>query len=391
MKPLHIASLAAVALSAATGYYASRPAEPAGQHRLEKKTDEAGKTYWTCAMHPQVRQSHPGNCPICGMKLISKTDGGSHSASSGVVQIDPRMAQNLGVRTAEVRRGSFWQRVDATGSVVADERSLTAVEARSAGFIEALDVRAVGEPVQRGQRLARLRIPEVEATEAELALARKVGDAGLVSAAQSRLALLGGGSTLLAPSDGVITELNMRPGQQLSPGMALLKIANLSNVWVEVEVPEALAARVRSGMPAEVRVSAVPGRVWEAKVDYLYPQLATATRTLKLRLVLANPEGLLRPGQYAEVALFGGERAETLLIPSEAVIATGSRSVVIVQEADGRFKPAEVRIGDERNGESTVLAGLQAGEKVVVSGQFLIDSEASLQGVMARMLQGQQP
>jgi membrane fusion protein, copper/silver efflux system len=447
-KPILIAATVLL-VSVAAGSWLARqhdgmPASGAGhQHLLLPRTDAQGKVYYSCPMHPQVRQDEPGNCPICGMKLVKREQavappspspspqGGGEktilywydpmkpevhfdkpgkspfmdmelvpkyaevATGAGVVEIDPRMAQNLGMRTAAVRRGTFWQRMDATGAVAIDERRIVAVEARTSGWIERLAVRAVGDPVSRGQVVASVYSPELFATQQELALAQKLGDPDLVEAARTRLRLLGGGDrgaaspqprvAIHAPQAGVVTELRVREGAQVTPGMPLMMLADLSQVWILVAVPEAQAGWVAAGKPAEARLRALPGRVFEGRVDYVYPLLDAETRTLQLRLVFDNPDGALKPGMYAEATVFGGARREVTLVPTEAVIRSGERSVVIVAEATGRYRPVEVRIGAERAGESEVLEGLAPGQQVVVSGQFLIDSEASLRGAYQRL------
>ena len=440
-KLLAITGIVIVAAGAGGWWYA-QSAMP-HKHQLTKMTDESGKVYYTCPMHPQVKQGEPGNCPICGMKLTKRmeaqaggamkeamsgerealywydpmrpdqhfdkpgkspfmdmqlvpkyaADGGMGMSASTLIEIDPRMAQNLGMRTAPVTTGTFWQRVDAVGSVMVDERRIVSVEARATGWVERLDVRSVGETVTRGQVLAGIYSPELLAAQEELALAQKLDDKTLVDAARTRLRLLGVNGTggvrqrvaITAPQAGVVTELMVREGAQVTPGMSLMKLADLSKVWVQVEVPEAQAAWVAAGKPAEARLKALSGRVFEGTVDYVYPLLDTQTRTLRARLVFDNADGALKPGMYAQATLFGGAKADVTLVPSEAVIRTGTRNVVLVAEDVGRYRPVEVVLGPERNNEIVVMEGLQAGQQVVVSGQFLIDSEASLLGAYNRM------
>lgn len=445
MKTRTVAVLSMIAVAAAGGgWWLAQPDTP-HKHKLEKRMDAAGKTYYTCAMHPQVKQGEPGSCPICGMKLTKRQEASATSmgaemngmAISGgekeplywydpmvptqhfdkpgkspfmdmqlvpkyadevggmgggtVVQIDPRMAQNLGMRVAEVKTGTFWQRIEAVGSVALDERRIVTVESRTAGWIERLDVRAEGDVVKKGQRLAGLYSPDLFAARQELKLAQQSGDAALTQASQQRLRLLGGGagggsqSGVFAPASGFVLELMAREGAQLAPGMALMKIADLSQVWLNVEIPESQAGWIAEGKSAEARLKSLPGKVFEGTVDYLYPQLDSGTRTLRARLVFDNADGALRPGMFADVTLFGGGQKDVLLVPSEAVIRTGERTVVMVAEAEGRYRPAHVEAGAERNGETMILSGLEAGQRVVVSGQFLIDSEASLQGAYQRM------
>lgn len=428
--------LLAVAVLAAAGsgawYAASRP--PADGGAMQANTPVT--TGYTCAMHPQVHSEHPGNCPICGMKLIKEKtaatrepkplywydpmrpdqhfdrpgkspfmdmplvpkfgeEGGMRAKGDTVVEIDPRMAQNLGMRTAEVKTGRFWQRVDTVGSVAVDETRIAVVEARAAGWVERLEVRAAGEQVQRGQVLAGLYSPEMLAAQEELALAQKLGDTLLIEGARARLKLLGVSptsrpqrqSSILAPQSGIVTELMVRQGSQVSPGMPLMKLADLSRVWILVEVPEAQSAWVTARKPAEARLRGLPGKTFEGTVDYVYPMLDSATRTLRARLAFDNADGALKPGMYAEVTVYGGAQQDVILVPSEAVIRTGTRSVVLVVEAEGRYRPVAVTLGAERHDEIVVLDGLQPGQQVVVSGQFLIDSEASLLGAYQRMSQ----
>lgn len=444
-KTIVVLSVMVVA-AAAGGWWLAQPAAP-HKHQLEKRMTAEGKVYYTCPMHPQVKQGEPGSCPICGMKLAKRmeapeggmsagmdgmamSDGpmsgsdkaplywydpmvpaqhfdkpgkspfmdmqlvpkyGDGSGGGTVVEIDPRMAQNLGLRLAPVKTGTFFQRVEAVGTLAVDERRIVTVESRTAGWIEQLDVRAEGDPVKKGQRLAALYSPDLFAAKQELKLAESSGDAALAKASQQRLRLLGGGagggsqSGVFAPASGFVMELMAREGAQLSPGMPLMKLADLSKVWLQVEIPEVQAGWVKEGRSAEARLKSLPGEVFKGTVDYLYPQLDMGTRTLKARLVFDNPDGTLRPGMFADVTLFGGPQSDVVLVPSEAVIRTGTRTVVMVAESEGRFRPVSVEAGPERNNETVILSGLEAGQQVVVSGQFLIDSEASLLGAYQRI------
>lgn len=441
-KKTLIVLTAVVIAGAGGGWWYAQSTAP-HQHQLVKMTDEQGKVYYTCPMHPQVRQDHPGNCPICGMKLVKREDkpegaaagtsmsderrvlywydpmkpdqhfdapgkspfmdmelvpkyadeSGMGADGGTVVEIDPRMAQNLGMRTAEVKTGTFWQRVDAVGSVAVDENRIAVVEARAAGWVERLDVRAVGDTVRAGQVVAGIYSPELLAAQEELSLAQKLNDPTLIEAAQTRLKLLNASTAsrpqrqtvIAAPQSGVVTELMVRQGAQVTPGMPLLKLADLSKVWILVEVPEAQASWVAVGKSAEARLKSLPGKLFEGTVDYVYPLLDAQTRTLRARLAFDNADGALKPGMYAEVTVFGGAKRDVTLVPSEAVIRTGTRSVVLVAESEGRFRPVEVVLGPERQNEIVVVNGLEPGQQVVVSGQFLIDSEASLLGAYNRI------
>lgn len=395
-KVLIVASIVLLTVAGGGWWYTQR-ATPHG-HTPEPAAGATGsrneKTvlYWYDPMKPEVHFDQPGKSPFMDMDLVPKYaeqggDGGP------VVSIDPRMAQNLGMRTAEVKAGTFWQRVDTVGSVAVDENRIVVVEARAAGWVERLDVRAAGDTVRKGEILAGIYSPELLAAQEELALAQKLRDPALIEAAQTRLRLLNASSdgkpqrqTLVtAPQPGVVTELMVRQGAQVTPGMPLMKLADLSKVWVIVEVPEAQLSWIAAGKSAEARFKGLPGRKFEGAVEYVYPLLDSETRTLRARLAFDNTDGALKPGMYAEVAVFGGAKRDVTLVPSEAVIRTGNRSVVLVAESAGRYRPVPVVLGAERNDEIVVLEGLEAGQQVVVSGQFLIDSEASLLGAYRRM------
>jgi Cu(I)/Ag(I) efflux system membrane fusion protein len=316
-----------------------------------------------------------------------------------VVQIDPLMVQKLGMRTAEVKVETFSRRVEAVGSVVVDENRIAVVESRAAGWVERLDVRALGYTVHVGQVVAGIYSPELLAAQEELALANTLDDATLIEAAKARLRLLNASTSgrpqrqtpVAAPQSGVVTELMVRQGAQVTPGMPLMRLADLSTVWILVEVPETEAGWVTTGEPAQARLKSVPGKVLQGTVDYVYPMLDTQTRTLRARLAFDNASGALKPGMYAEVTLFGAAEQDAILVPSEAVIRTGTRNVVLIAEAEGRYRPVEITLGAERQNEVVVLKGLEPGQRVVVSGQFLIDSEASLLGAYSRMSGGSTP
>ncbi len=356
--------------------------------------------YWYDPMVPQQRFDKPGKSPFMDMDLVPKYADEDTVATPGV-SIDPRMQQNLGVRLAEVAKSALEGGADAVGTVRVDETRIRVVQSRVAGFVEQQPVRALNQSVTRGQLLLTLTAPELIATQHELLLALRSGDAALTSAARERLRL-GGMSerqigeiersgqvqervAIVAPESGIVTELNSRPGMSVAAGAPLMTLAALDKVWVVADVPEREAALVAVGRSVRVSFAALPGRVLEGKVDYIYPEIAGATRTLQARIPLGNAKGELKPGMLAQVSFRGGSQDQRLTVPSEAVIETGTRSVVIVADGAGRFGVAEVRTGAERGGRTEILSGLEAGQKVVASGQFLIDSEASLSGALARL------
>jgi Cu(I)/Ag(I) efflux system membrane fusion protein len=356
---------------------------------LDEQRDGAVE-YWYDPMRPDVHFDKPGKSPFMDMELVPKY---AAVARGAVVEVDPRMAQNLGMRTSEVVRGSLSQRVQAVGSITLDEHRLIALEARAAGWIERLHVRAVGDTVRAGDVVAEINSPELRTAFGELALAQQLGDTELTKAARARLALLGvtapnveakGRFPVISPQSGVVTELMVREGAQVTPGVPLMKIADLGTVWVVTQVPEADAASIAAGATADVRTSGLPDQTFTGVVDYVYPQLDVQTRTARARIVIENPNGVLKPGMFAEVTVGARGATESILVPSEAVIRTGRRTVVIVAESEGRYRPVEVSVGRERDNQTEVREGLKPGERVVVSGQFLIDSEASLLGLYQR-------
>jgi Cu(I)/Ag(I) efflux system membrane fusion protein len=357
-------------------------------------------------MFPGQRFDKPGKSPFMDMQLVPvHADAGG---DEGAVAISPRMQQNLGVRTAEVKQGALASAIEAVGSVVYNERDVAVVQARSNGFVERLFVRAPLDPVRKGQPLAEIYVPDWVAAQEEYLTAKRIdarsganGLHGLVDAAKQRMRLAGmndeqiraveaGGSvqprmTLTAPIGGVVGELGAREGMTVMVGAPLFRINGLATVWVSAELPEGDAARVRPGNPVEARATALSGAVFKGKVSAILPEVNPATRTIKARVELANPRGQLVPGMFATVNFAPASHEDVLMVPSEAVIQTGRRSVVILAQADGRFAPVDVEVGLESSGQTEIRKGLKAGQRVVVSGQFLVDSEASLKASTTRM------
>ncbi|MGC2030040.1 MAG: efflux RND transporter periplasmic adaptor subunit [Steroidobacteraceae bacterium] len=363
-----------------------------------KTVTQDAPSYWYDPMHPTKHFDKPGKSPFMDMQLVPKyadqaTSGGSGTPTSSI-EIDPRVVQTLGIRLATVEQGSFARVVDTVGLVAVDEHLIESIQVRQPGWVERLDVRAVGDSVRRGQLLAGVYSPDLLATQQELLIARSSNDPALIEAARRRLGLFGLSDAQIArieksgkveqridyyaPFDGYVMELGAREGAAVEPGATLFQLANLSTVWMIAEVPEAQAAWVKTGNPAYTEVPALPGERFEGKVDYLYPELTQATRTLKVRVVINNPGEHLRPGMFATAHLRGSAQESVLTVPTEAVIKTGTRSIVIVADDATHFRPAVVRVGAEHGGRSEILGGLPLGQNIVASGQFLIDSEANL-------------
>lgn len=366
----------------------------------------AGKKvlYWHDPMVPGQKFDKPGKSPFMDMQLVPVYAGAE--GDEGKITISPRVQQNLGVRTAEVTQGALSPAIEAVGSVAYNERAVAVVQARANGYVEKLLVRAPLDPVKKGQAMAELYSPDwVAAQEEYLTVKRIAGThsdiAPLLDGARQRMRLAGMADeqirlvestgkvhprvTVIAPVSGVISELGAREGMTVMSGAPLFRINGLSTVWVNAEVPENQARFVRPGNAVEARAPALPGEVFKGRVNAILPEVNAATRTLKARVELANPGGRLVPGMFATVNFTPMARKEVLLVPTEAVIQTGTRTVVILAEGEGRFSPVDVELGVEANGKSEIRKGLEAGQNVVVSGQFLVDSEASLRSTAMRM------
>lgn len=354
--------------------------------------------YWYDPMIPDEHHPGPGKSSM-GMETIPKC--ANESAQAGIT-VTPAMQQNLGIRLARVESRDIAPTVRAVGQVQFDERLISEVQTLTPGFVERLTVRAEGEPVGAGRVIASVYSTDLLGAQNEykaLLTARSPSAASLRVAARSRLKLLGlpegavqrlerGGASqrtypVVARSSGVVTQIGARPGAQVSPGQSIVTVQGLGQVLVIADVPEAALANAHVGQPAKVSFPAYPGEVRRGMVDYIYPSFNAQTRTARLRITLPNPGLRLKQGMFANVTLQGsGGRA--VVVPSEALIDTGRRQVVIVKRG-GAFVPQEVRIGREDDQWTEIVSGVRPGEEVVASGQFLIDSEASLSGVISQL------
>jgi len=392
---------------------------------------------YVCPMHPQIVRQQPGSCPICGMDLVlleqeEQRVGGErevlyyrHPHDPGItseqpmqdelgmeylpvyaderaaVTIAPEVVNNLGVRTAQVERSRLWRRIDTVGYVDYNQSHLIHVHLRADGWIDRLYIASSGERVTQGQRLFDVYSPKLVNAQDEYLQARASGNQNLVRASRERLLALGVAEsqidemlrrgralqvvTYYAPADGVVATLNAPQGMYVKPEMEVMSIADLASVWVYAEVFEQQANWVAVGQPAEVRLAYQPEQTWEGEVEYVYPDLAPQTRTLRVRLRFPNPDEQLKPNMYADVTIFGGAREDIVVVPREALIRTGRGERVILALGGGRFVPRRVVSGMESGDFVEIAAGLEPGQTVVVSGQFLIDSEASLKASLRRM------
>ena len=360
--------------------------------------------YYHDPMVPGKRFDAPAKSPFMDMMLVP-VYAGSEGADTSQVTVSPRIQQNLGVRTAEVTEGTLSPQFSAVGTIAWNERDQAVVQARASGYVERLHARATLDRVTQGQPLAELYVPDwVAAQEEYLALKRMPGSdlAPLIDAARARMRQAGmdeaqirriesSGSVqpriaILAPISGVLTEVNAREGMAVVAGGAtLFRINGTSTVWAQADVPESQVALLRPGTRVQVRVHALPGETFEGRVQTLLPEVNPTTRTLKARLEIANRGARLAPGMFVQMQFMDLRAEKTLLVPTEAVIQTGQRAVVMLAEEGGKFRPVTVEAGIESGGQTEIRRGLKAGDRVVVSAQFLIDSEASLRGVEARL------
>ena len=360
--------------------------------------DEAEILYWVAPMDANYRRDKPGKSPM-GMELVPVY--ANASGDSGNVIIAAEVIQNLGVRTATVERSALQRVIDTVGYVEYDETRVSHIHLRTEGWIEQLVAHSEGERISKGEQLLALYSPELVNAQEEFVQALALGNNTLTRASRERLVALGipadqvkqlektrkvrQNIAIYSPQDGVVSKLMVRLGMYVTPKTQVMSLADLSSVWLIAEVFESQADWVKVGQTAEVSLAFLPGRIWEGTVEYIYPSLDAHTRTLKARLRFDNPDEALKPNMYANVRIFGGARDDTIVIPVEALIRTGRESRVVMALGEGRFASRTVTAGIESGDWVEIIAGLEPGEEVVTSGQFLIDSEASLKASMTRM------
>ncbi len=406
MKCAHAITLSVVlaAALAAGGFHAGRrtAASAAGTASPPKAAasavGERKVLYWHDPMVPGPRFDKPGKSPFMDMQLVPVY--ADEAADSGV-KVSPTIQQNLGIRTATVKRTEVASSFDAIGAVQFDERLNVAVQTRVAGYVERLFVRAPMEQVRKGQALATVFAPEWLGPQHELLALKRAGASGdLVAAARDRMRAMSIPDTLVrqseesgtaqarftlsAPASGVVTELGVRVGAAVSPGMTLFKIAGLEKVWAVAEIPEAQAVRLQRGQEVKAALQADASQAFDGELKEILPQISANTRTLQARFEVDNRRGRLMPGMLLRVQI-AGSAVSRLVVPAEAAIRTGPRAVAIVRNDKGSFEPREVKLGIDLGDQTEVLEGLAEGEQVVASGQFLIDSEARLKSVLGAM------
>lgn len=363
------------------------------------KEEDSEVLYWVAPMDPNYKRDKPGKSPM-GMDLVPVYKNEQQTSGNEVV-IAPEVVQNLGVRTAIVERSKLWRRINTVGFVDYDESKVSHIHLRTQGWIENLTMQSEGDRVQKGQLLFKLYSPELVNAQEEYLQALTLGNKTLVNASKQRLAALGIPSSEIkrlnkqrtarqtisyyAPQDGVVSSLKVRDGMYVKPENQIATLADLSTVWVMAEIFEQQSSWVEVGQPAEVQFSYLPGETFKGTVEYVYPSLDQMTRALTVRLKFDNPGEALKPNMFGDVYIFAGAKENIIVVPRESLIRTGTSERVILAKGKGRFEPREVVSGIESGDLIEIQSGLSEGEHVVISGQFLIDSEASTKASFTRM------
>ncbi|TCK08972.1 efflux RND transporter periplasmic adaptor subunit [Marinobacterium mangrovicola] len=400
-----IKSLALLVAGIAVGAGAVYLTQPGGGETGASASGEPEPLYWVAPMDPNYRRDQPGKSPM-GMDLIpvyAEDQNSGPDEGAGTISIAPEVVNNLGVRTGEVAESSLNFEVRTVGYIQYSEDRIVHIHPRVEGWIEKLYVKAAGEPVKQGQPLYDLYSPELVNAQEELLFALSRGDSRLTNAAEARLRSLNVSDSVIgtlkrnrrtlqtvtfyAPADGVIDDFAVREGFYVKPGMTLMSVGALDEVWVEAEVFERQSNLIKQGLPVVMRLDYLPGREWDGEVDYVYPTLDPNTRTLRVRLRFANPDRELKPNMFAEVRILNQSSEPVLSVPREAVIRSGQQNRVVLALGEGRFKSVAVNTGRSDGSRIEILDGLSAGEQVVTSAQFLLDSESSKTSDFKRMHQ----
>jgi RND family efflux transporter MFP subunit len=422
MKKFVTFSGVALAILLVVVWLASRGQKKAGPPagRGVQKEATAGKAekkrkikYWVAPMDPTYIRDKPGKSPM-GMDLVPVYEDEGPSAE-GVVSIDPVTVQNIGVRTTKVIRGPLIAEVRTVGHVTYDEEMVQHVHTKVQGWVEELFVNTTGQEVRKGEKLLTIYSPDLVATQEEYLQALRYakqtdkskfkdiasGGEALIDATRTRLLLMDiqpaqiralekrgqvqKTTVLHSPATGVVIDKKVLAGMEVNPGMDLYTIADLSRVWILASIYEYELPFVKNGQEAEITLPYEPGVVYKGRVSFIYPYLSAATRTIQVRIEFTNPRLLLKPDMYVNVTIKSKVAGDVLQIPSDAVIRTGTRNIVITALGEGKFLPKEVTLGPQGEGMVEIRSGLVEGETVVTSGQFLIDSESNLKQAVTRM------
>ena len=365
----------------------------------EGATQERQIAYWVAPMDSNYRRDKPGKSPM-GMKLVP-VYADSISDGESIVSIKPHMVQNLGVRTEKARLGTLQRQINTVGYIEYDEDAMSHVHTRAAGWIEKLKVKAAGDPVQQGQVLFELYSPILVNAQHEFLNSLNGSNEDLIQASRERLNALGMTDDEvtalqetreilqriqnIADMDGVVTQLGVREGTYVTPATHVLSFAKLSQVWVIAQVFERQTRWIELNQRATFELDYLPGQIWEGEVDYIYPELDAKTRTLQVRIKFDNEQMVIRPNMFANVTIYSESTSPVVHIPREAVIRGGSFDRVVKALTESKFKSVPVTTGMETQGRVEILSGLTAKDSVVVSGQFLIDSESNIETALDRL------
>jgi Cu(I)/Ag(I) efflux system membrane fusion protein len=357
--------------------------------------------FWIDPMNPMIRYKEPGVSSM-GMKLVPVySDGDQNPNGQVTVKIAPEIVDNLGVRTQPVVKGMLARKIETVGYVIANENLISHVHSYVDGWVRNLVVKTTSASVEKGQLLLQLYSRTLVSAEEEYLLALQSKDQSLIEASQQKLIALGMADLqiqqlkkahkasqlvdIYSPQKGIISTLGVREGMQVTPEMEMMSIIDLSTIWIMVEVFEQQSSWVKVGQSVDAKFSAFPGKSWKGKIEFVYPELDATTRTVKVRLLFDNPDNLLKPNMYALITLSVAPLESVLSIPKEALIQTGDGDRVIISLGKGKFQVQPVKTGIESGSRIQILSGLKEGELVVSSGQFLIDSEASLKASLERL------
>lgn len=371
----------------------------------EAKKSEPKILYWVAPMDANYRRDKPGKSPM-GMDLVAVYDLSGGGKQEGLVTISASVENNLGVRTATVTKGEFNLSIKSLGSVQANEDALWQINSRVSGWIEKLYVKSVGTQVHKGQKLYALYSPELVKAQESLFNAIKLNRSVLVESSKARLRVLGVSNnqikqivkskkvlqriTVYAPHKGTISELKVNEGAFISPATTVITAVNLDTVWVDVEVFASQVSLVNLNDVATMTLDYFPGQQWQGKVDFIYPEMSKSNRTLRVRLQFDNPTEQLKPNMFASVILTPSMEESRLQIPREAVIYAGNMNRVVLALGEGKFRSVLVKTGLETKGFVEILSGLEVGQEIVTSAQFLLDSESSISADFERMLEVQE-
>lgn len=406
MKQSLTVAFVALAIGSALGYYAASLTGPAdGQAASQGKKEPL---YWVAPMDPNYKRDKPGKSPM-GMDLIpvyEEDQVGSNQDLAGTVSVSPAIENSLGVKTAKASLQKLMPEIDTVGYVTFDESQLWQINSRVSGWIQKLNVGAIGEKVKKGDVLFEIYSPELVRAQEELLNAKRIGKAVLVKGARDRLASLGVDNSQIqqvlrrgkakqhiaikAPSDGVIATLNVRNGAFLSPQQTVISGGSLEDVWVDAEIFERQSHWIKPGTDAEMQIDALPGKSWQGKVDYIYPILDSKTRTLRVRLKFDNPNGELKPNMFANLTMVPRSDENVIAVPDQAVIRAGNMTRVVLALGDGKYRSTRIETGRVAAGMVEVIEGLSPEDTVVTSAHFLLDSESSQSADLSRIA-GTQP